>query len=177
MQVPALPPSPRHPSADRAAEALAAGQLWRAKEILWGRLRSRPFDAELYEQLGRVLLQMGDTLEAGKLLLLSGRRTPEYEGAIRLFVERYARTPWQRIAALFPATARRCAWTDLPDRARADLAALGIPESFGVDSLNTRLRSPATRAPRWVGVLVLALVVALSGVVLAVLVVHFFLES
>lgn len=83
-------PPRKEPAADRVAEALAAGELWRAKEILRGRLRSREFDPGLCEQLGVVLLRMEDRFEAGKFLLLSGQRRPEYEHAIQLFFRRYA---------------------------------------------------------------------------------------
>ena len=41
--------------------ALAEGKLWRAKEILQGNLGTRGYDLELYERLGQVLLEMGDT--------------------------------------------------------------------------------------------------------------------
>ncbi len=61
-----------HRRSDAVAEALATGKLWRAKEILSGRIASQPFSPELYEQLGALLLRMGDDLAAGKFLLLSG---------------------------------------------------------------------------------------------------------
>lgn len=48
------------------------------------------FDPGLCEQLGVVLLRMEDRFEAGKFLLLSGQRRPEYEHAIQLFFRRYA---------------------------------------------------------------------------------------
>jgi len=47
---------------DKLAHALAAGQLWRAKEILTGRIGSGRYQPDLCEQLGLLLLRMGDDL-------------------------------------------------------------------------------------------------------------------
>jgi hypothetical protein len=41
------------------AQAIDSGRLWRAKEILSGRIGTLPFNAELYEQFGALLLRMG----------------------------------------------------------------------------------------------------------------------
>ena len=45
---------------DVVADALAAGKLWRAKEILSGRIASQPYSPALYEQFGALLLRIGD---------------------------------------------------------------------------------------------------------------------
>ena len=55
------------------ARAIESGQLWRAKEILGGRVGTLPFDAELYEQFGALLLRMGDDVQAGRKVAPSGR--------------------------------------------------------------------------------------------------------
>lgn len=51
---------------DKLKAALDAGELWRAKEILAGRMGGAPFSPALCEQLGQLMLQMGDVLAAGK---------------------------------------------------------------------------------------------------------------
>ena len=50
--------------------ALRIGELWRAKEILQGRIAGSSFDTDLYEQYGAVLLQTADLMAAGKYLYL-----------------------------------------------------------------------------------------------------------
>ncbi len=64
-------------SLDRADQAVREGRLWRAKEILQGGMRSAGYDVVFFERLGVLLLRMGDLLEAGKFLFLSGRREPD----------------------------------------------------------------------------------------------------
>ena len=73
---------------ERVDEAVRRGEIWRAKEILRGSIRSRGYDTELYERYGRLLLDLQETLEAGKYLLLSGMRRPEYEASIELCLSR-----------------------------------------------------------------------------------------
>lgn len=73
-------------------EALAAGRVWRAKEILQGRLRHSPYDQDLYRRYGEVLLEMKDLPEAGRYLFLSGVRDSVYTEAIQAFLERHGRS-------------------------------------------------------------------------------------
>jgi hypothetical protein len=53
-------------------DALGRGALWRAKEILRGRVASSQYDPVLFERYGAVLLEAADLFEAGKFLFLSG---------------------------------------------------------------------------------------------------------
>lgn len=130
---------------DKLEAALAAGQLWRAKEILAGRLGSGGFDATTCEQLGRVLLQMGDDLQAGKYLFLSGVRAPEYAGPIELFRRRHGRAGWQSLLGSLPASARRAAWADLPAALREDLRAAGVPQGAGDETIRRSTERHALR--------------------------------
>lgn len=114
-------------SPDKADQALAEGKLWRAREILGGRVASGPFDPHLYERLGTVLLRMGDDIEAGKYLFLSGVRTTEYASAIALFLQRHSRSGWRSLVATFPTRVRRARWADLPAEVRTELQAAGVP--------------------------------------------------
>ncbi|MBL7224225.1 MAG: hypothetical protein ISS72_10250, partial [Candidatus Brocadiae bacterium] len=103
---------------ERVDAAIAEGKLWRAKEILQGNLRTRGYDLELYERFGQVLLEMGDTLEAGKYLFLSGVRCPEYDEAIELYLSRYARKAPRNLVGTFPRSARRANVADYPEAVR-----------------------------------------------------------
>ena len=161
---------------DRAEQALAKGELWRAKEILRGRIRNLPFDAALFERYGQVLLRTGDDLEAGQFLLLSGARQPAYDDAIALFLRRYSRGRWERSFSTFPRSVRRCKWSDLPAAARADLAKLGIPASDDGDERffgQWRRRDESIGAGGCVAVL---LVLVVIGFIISVFIVHFAYE-
>lgn len=111
----------------RVEVALAEGQFWRAKEILQGLLANGGHDPALYERYGRVLLQMGDLREAGRYLFLSGRREPEYQQAIDLFLGRHARRGWRSLLSAFPKPARRIRPDAYPDSVRRELVKLGMP--------------------------------------------------
>jgi len=71
--------------------ALNAGETWRARDWLGGRLASTPCSPDLYEQMSVVLLRMGDVPEAGKYLFLSGRPDEEYDAPIQVFLRRHGR--------------------------------------------------------------------------------------
>jgi len=103
--------------------------VWKARDHLRGRIASSPFSPDLYEQLGVVLLRMGDVPEAGKYLFLSGRREPGYDAAIELFLHRHGRHGWQQLVASFPTSARRASLHSLPAPVRAALDQRGLVTS------------------------------------------------
>ena len=76
---------------ERANKAIQEGQLWRAKEILSGNIGIREFEPELYQHYGELLLKIGDLIEAGKYLFLSGVRKPEYNESINLYVKKHTK--------------------------------------------------------------------------------------
>jgi hypothetical protein len=88
-------------------EALREGKLWRAKEILQGRLASAEFDRELLLRYGEVLQSMGDSVEAGRMLFCAGAREPEHLDAIRLFLSKQPRIYPESFLATMPAMVRR----------------------------------------------------------------------
>lgn len=112
---------------DRVREALDRGELWRAKEILQGRIGSSPYDPTLYEQYGAVLLAMRDLREAGKYLFLSGNRRSEYEPAITLYLHQHR--DGRSLLGTFPARAREIPRDRFPEPVRAELLARGVPET------------------------------------------------
>lgn len=97
----------KRPLYERVNAALDEGKLWRAKEMLQGNLGTRGYDVELYERYGQLLLQMGDDVEAGRFLFLSGAREPEYAAAIELYIERYKNAGPRALCMTFPYSARR----------------------------------------------------------------------
>jgi hypothetical protein len=126
---------PQEPFPANVQAALAEGKLWRAKEMLQGRIGTSQFDPILYEQYGLVLHAMGDTVEAGKYLFLCGQRKPEYEEAIALYMSRYGRYNWQSLVATFPARARKLQNQLLPQTVQAELLRLQAPTARGHETL------------------------------------------
>lgn len=124
---------------------MAAGRLWRAKEILQGRLRTAGYDAALYERYGNVLRQMGDLPEAGKYLFLSGTRRPEYRESIRIYLDRHGKT-LRTLHDTFPACVRRTGAASYPEGVLTDLQAAGW--SLRDLKIASRKDAPAD-SPRW----------------------------
>ena len=110
----------------RSDHAIAQGKLWRAKEILQGNIATQEFHPELYKRYGQLLLEMGDCVEAGKYLFLSGARNRQYQESISLFLTKHHRDPG-RIVGAFPSRARSTPRASFPPSAQEDMKELGIP--------------------------------------------------
>lgn len=110
---------------DAADREIAAGRLWRAKEILQGRLRSAGYDVVLYERYGVVLYQLGDLVEAGKYLFLSGSRKPEYRESIGIYIHRHGKS-LRSLRDTFPTCVRRTGIASYPGNVLADFQAAGF---------------------------------------------------
>jgi hypothetical protein len=156
----------------RAADEVAAGRLWRAKELLRAAAAQSAYGPDLYEQFGAVLLAMGDNLEAGRWLFLSGRRDAEYEPAITLFLERHGRNGGPRLYASLPAAGRLGGPSHYPPPLCDELRELGVPEDAvpgtHVAELNTspnRVVMGLTAVGCWGCVAYLAVSVVVGGVV------------
>ena len=164
-------PLERSPRDDKVAKALEAGHLWPAKEILSGRIRTLPFDADMYEQLGAVLLRMGDDLQAGRFLFLSGHRRPEYERPIDLFLDRYVRGDRGGLFAAFPRPLRRRTWSDLPAQVQAELEAARVsPSPVGAPLSGVLYRESKAS---WGGILRVLLVVIVFVILVSILIAYF----
>lgn len=111
---------------DRVDDAIQRGEVWRAKEILRGNIRLRGYDVVLYEQYGKLLLEIGEMSEAGKYLFLSGRRSPEYEQAISVYLERHMPNPEQMYFS-FPRAARLNDIDEYPEEVRRTLESIDFP--------------------------------------------------
>jgi hypothetical protein len=129
---------------NRVTREISARRFWRAKEILQGALATYGYEPHLFEQYGRLLLLMGDAVEAGKYLFLSGVRAPEYREAIALFVNRHARRNPAQLYYTFPAAARLGRLEDYPPVVTKELVGLGVPSNL---KPSRRVLAPATPGP------------------------------
>ena len=91
---------------ERVNAAVQRGQVWRAKELLRGNIGSGSYDSPLYERYGRLLLDLGEAHEAGKYLFLSGRRRPEFDEAIKVYLSRHPQDRPEVLYYSFPSAAR-----------------------------------------------------------------------
>jgi hypothetical protein len=145
---------------DAVERELAAGRIWRAKEILQGRLRSAGYDAVLYERYGFVLFQLGDMAEAGKYLFLSGIRKPEYREPIEIYIHRHGKS-LRTLHDTFPACVRRTGAASYPEGVLTDLQAAGW--SLRDLKIASRKDAPADSSSweLWVGLSIAAVFLAL----------------
>ncbi len=137
------------------------GTLWRAKEILQSHLATSKYDVTLYEQYGQVLLAMGDTMEAGKYLFLSGVRNIAYTEAISLYFKRHGHKDIHNILGTFPKSARQAEFNAYPKIVIQELESAGnLPEQVKA-RINYKVE-PVDSGFSWVlwifGTLALALV-------------------
>ncbi|MDP2601186.1 MAG: hypothetical protein Q8S00_01125 [Deltaproteobacteria bacterium] len=121
--------------------ALQRGELWRAKEILRGRVGRSEYDSLLFEKYGVILLRTADLYEAGKFLFLSGVRNEEYAQPIQLFVDRHRRRQPNRIWYAFPRHVQRMNITQWPKSVVEELANFGVD----IESLQRARESYAFR--------------------------------
>ena len=138
---------------------IAAGRLWRAKEMLRGCMGSGSYalEPDLLEAYGRLLNQLGDRYEAGKYLLLSGKTSTTYSEAISLYLDRNKRTVASDLIAQFPAAIRHHGLGHLPDNVRS------ILEQKGADPTEVNRREPlpyGMREPAWKAPILMVIVVA-----------------
>lgn len=116
----------------RVDEAVQRGEAWRAKEILRGNIASGSYDSQLYERYGRLLMELGELVEAGKYLFLSGRRSAEYERAIDVYLSRHPADRPDVLYHSFPSAARfgEHQLSRYPLEVRRTLQERGLPEYF-----------------------------------------------
>jgi hypothetical protein len=100
--------------------------LWRQRDILAGRMSSMPFDVGLCEQLGLVLLRMGDDPAGGRFLFLCGR-ADAYQAPIELFLSRHRHGGWRALAFALPQAAKRVPFSSLPVSVQDTFRAWGYP--------------------------------------------------
>lgn len=132
---------------ERVEEEIARGRLWRAKEIVQGRLRDARYDAGMFRRYGEVLAAMHDEDEAGRYFLLAGVTEGEAGRLARAFLARRARTDIAPLWGAMPTAARRLAALSFPDGTRALLVEAGF-EARAIDEQARKLAVSATSAKR-----------------------------
>jgi hypothetical protein len=136
------------------------GHVWRAKELLRGAIGSGQVDARVLERYGQLLESVGDRIEAGKYLFLSGVRQPDYQPSIHLFLNRYSRSGPKSLVAQFPSRIRCRPLNELPPQVVAELAEFGVTASSFTQRRKRLVSKPGPWA-RWaIGAAVLAIVVS-----------------
>ena len=108
---------------EKADKEIKADNLWRAKEILSGNLGNLGYDHKLYEKYGELLDKMGDKIEAGRYLFLSGKVQSE---SISLFLKKHSKKDPRNLIGTFPKAARLKNIDDYPDSVARKLKELGI---------------------------------------------------
>lgn len=111
---------------EKVDAAIQRGEIWRAKEILRGRVGNSGYDSQLFERYGVILLRTADTFEAGKFLFLSGVRNEEYTQPVQLFLERHRRKQPKRIWDAFPKRIQKTEISQWPKSVVDELAILGV---------------------------------------------------
>lgn len=151
---------------DRVQAEIAADRLWRAKEILRGNIASGRIEPEVLEQYGQLLERMGESVEAGKYLFLSGIRTPRYARAIELFRQRNAKRRGADLLGQLPSAVRCRPFELLPPTVQRELREWGIePHSFASGERATPSRSSHGRLATagWFATLAVLLVALALG--------------
>jgi hypothetical protein len=144
---------------ERARTEIERGRLWRAKEILQGSVRTLGYNPELYEEYGRLLLRMGESPEAGRVLFLSGARKAEYEEPIHLYLGKYGQSP-ARLFRSFPQRARLVVLATYPKTVENELRERGFPNNLSLFPLSRISRDVKQPSPyKWLGVIVFILFV------------------
>ena len=98
----------------------------------------------LLEAYGKLLDGMGDRVEAGKYLFLSGARQAEYTEPITLFLARHGTSGARSLMARFPAAVRRLPFNELPPTLQAELSVFPDAGKFSFG----RMPPPAAVRPQ-----------------------------
>jgi len=126
-------------------QLIDAGEHWKAKEKLQGRMSVPGYDSTLLEEYGNVLLTMNDKLEAGKYLFLSGARKQYYSEFIELYLQRYSGKSTDHIFHTFPKKVQRAAYSDFPEIVKSELQELNFQPKEIKSNLYKRQRKKTRR--------------------------------
>lgn len=110
---------------DRVEEEIDKGRLWRAKEILRGRLAASDYDPILFAQTADVLAAMRDDDEAGRFYLLAGRADGAAGGLARAHLARRSSMRFPQLWSEMPAAVRRVRMDAIPAATLQMLQAAG----------------------------------------------------
>ena len=141
---------------ERAEREIQKDRLWKAKEILQGNLRRFGYDKKLYEMYGKLLDRLGDRMEAGRYLFLSGKIKAKDSDAILLYLKRHTRKKPIYLLRTFPKAAWLRNIEDYPKSVATVLKDLGLENNdlevefnFYHKDLYSRLPKPAQHKETW----------------------------
>lgn len=122
---------PRKWKLDCARDAISKGDHARALKHLARSCFGAGYDPPYFELMGQALLGVGEAVNAGRFLFVSGARAPEYEEAISLFLTRHHNPQcFRQLQSQLPLRAR-VMWSlhQFHRTVADDLRALGWPEN------------------------------------------------
>lgn len=120
----------------RADAEIGNGRLWRAREILGSSIVTYGYSREIFYALAKVLLEMGEDLEAGKYLLLSVDTPSDTElCAINVFLSRCNDRNFQALLAKFPKVARLRERDAYPEYLRKHLTKINAPQTIATQDI------------------------------------------
>ncbi|MEM7518771.1 MAG: hypothetical protein AAF368_17845, partial [Planctomycetota bacterium] len=148
---------------EKAEAARACGELWRAKEILLGSARTFGFQAEIHRALSRVLIEMKDTLEAGRHLYASGipPASAEEEAAIDVYLKRFGGSSPVQLKSSLPAPLRSMPFEGWPESMKEDFLRRGFEPPVKVPQFSGSRDFPLVET---LGFAAIALVLFVLGV-------------
>ncbi len=146
---------------------VSEGRHWRAKEVLQGAVRAQAYDQDLYERMGLLLLEMRDDLEAGRYLFASGRRRPEYEVAIALYLDKHGGHTADEVYRLLPTRAKLPTISDYPEPLAQELRDLGFDEDLPAPPTGPRQRDKTQPITPGTWACLVVVVVLLIGAVVS----------
>ncbi|MGH1419871.1 MAG: hypothetical protein ACRBCJ_13515 [Hyphomicrobiaceae bacterium] len=114
---------------DTLSETISSGRLWRAKEILQGRLANTKYDPELFHLYGDVLKQMGDLRLAGRFFFLSGHDDVKNNDCVSIFKDRDCRGTFSDFWGTMPKSVQNSAKDEIPNAVLDELVGLGFKKS------------------------------------------------
>jgi hypothetical protein len=100
-------------------------RLWRAKELVRGRMTASNYDRELFRRYAEILADMHDDDEAGRYYFLSGYRSGRAVDLVKTFLHRRAKREFENFWNEMPQAAHRISPNSIPDICRSELAELG----------------------------------------------------
>ena len=141
---------------EKVEREIQRDNLWKAKEILQGNLKRLGYDKKLYEMYGQLLDRLGDKVEAGRFLFLSGRIKAEDSDAISLYLKRYAQKKPIYLLRTFPKAAWLSNIDNYPKSVATVLKDLGLENNdlevefnFYHKDLYSKLPKPAQHKETW----------------------------
>ena len=130
---------------EKAEKEIQKDNLWKAKEILQGNLKRLGYDKKLYKMYGYLLDQLGDRIEAGRYLFLSGQIQAEDSESVSLYLKRHTKKDPRYLLRTFPKAAQLKKIEEYPESVGKVLKELGLEDK----DLYLKLPKPAEHKEAW----------------------------